>query len=125
MSVRWKPMILLSALFVFLAAGGLLAISVALVPGGAESILKQARAEARAKQYEDAWIQYRRALQLDPKDPKIHEEMAAMLAAQMKHDPASRPKKRAEWLHSLNEAATYGKQLAGPRRILLSDALAR
>ncbi len=125
MSVRWKPMILLSALFVFLAAGGLLAISVALVPGGSESILKQARSEAKAKQYDRALIQYQRALQLDPKNAKIHEEMAAMLADRMKAEPASRSRLRADWLHALNNAATYGKQLPGPRRTLLSDALAR
>ncbi|HEU5116069.1 MAG TPA: hypothetical protein VFT74_05270, partial [Isosphaeraceae bacterium] len=125
MSVRWKPMILISALFVFLAAGGLLAISVALVPGGSDSILKQARSEAKARQFDRAEIQYRRALQLDPKNPKIHEEMAGMLADRMKAEPDSRPRRRVEWLAALNNAATYGPQLPGPRRTLLGDALAR
>ncbi len=125
MSVRWKPMILISALFVFLAAGGLLAISVALVPGGSDAILKQARSEVKAKQFDRAEIQYRRALQLDPKNPRIYEEMAAMLADRMTAEPASRARRRVEWLAALNNAATYGPQLPGPRRALLSDALAR
>ncbi len=125
MSVRWKPMILLSVLFVLVAALGLMAIMSALVPGGAQEILPLARAEVKAKKYDRAKIQFERALQRDPKDAAIHEELAAMLAEWSKESPAMRAKLRPMWLHALNNAAKYGKQRIGPRKALLADALRR
>ncbi len=125
MSVRWKPMIFLSALFVVLAAAGLLAITSVLGPGGAEEILGQARAEARAKKYDRAKIQFERALQREPRNAAIHLEYASMLAAWADQAPDQRAKNLALWRQELANAAKHGSRLKEPRRELLADALRR
>lgn len=125
MSVRWKPMILISALFVLIAAVGLLAITSTLMQSSPAEILAQARDEAKDGKYERAQIQYRRALQSDPRNPEIHAEFASMLERWAEAAPAVRGRLRPERLNHLVEAARYGKRLPGPRRALLADALRR
>lgn len=124
MSVRWKPMILLTAVFVVLAAAGLFAFTKVLFPARAEDLLPLARAEVKAHKYDRAEIQYKRALQRDPKNAAIHLELAKMIAEWSETQPAQRAKLRSNLLGSLQEAAKHGPQLAEPRRILLADALA-
>ena len=68
MTVRWKPLLVLSGLFLVIAVAGLVAIVFALVPRDSAEILRLARAERAAKQFEQAEIQYQRALQQDPHD---------------------------------------------------------
>ena len=123
MSVRWKPLIVLSALFVVVAAVGLIAITATFLPGGADAKLQEARASAQAGRYDHAEIQYRNALQLDPRDPAIHEEFAGMLGDWIADEPdrAAKlgPVRVAEW----QEAAKYGPRLVGPRRALLDHAV--
>jgi tetratricopeptide (TPR) repeat protein len=127
MTVRWKPLMVLSGLFVVIAVLGLAAIVLAMLPAGrAEDLLPAARAERAAKQYARAEIQYRKALQRDGKDPKVHLEMAEMYAEWAAVAPPDRlARLQANRLHALDEAAKYGKQLAEPRRLLLIDALRR
>src|SRR4051794_32799793 len=94
MTVRWKPLIVLSGLFLLTGLMGLLAIVYALMPGRSEDILPLARAEAKAKKYDRAKLQYDRALLLAPKDSKIHEELAAMLARWSAEEPDRRARLR-------------------------------
>ena len=78
MTVRWKPLLVLSGLFLIIAVIGVVTIMFTLVPGGSRDILPQARAERAAKQYDRALIHYKRALQKDGRNAAIHEEIAAM-----------------------------------------------
>lgn len=91
MTVRWKPLIVLSGLFLVVAVMGLFAITYVLMPGRAEDVLPRARADAQAKKYDHALIQYRRALQRDPKNVEIHEELADLLGRWMRV-PRSSPR---------------------------------
>jgi tetratricopeptide (TPR) repeat protein len=124
MSVRWKPMIILSGLFLVLGAVGLLAMLAVIVPKRAEDVLPIARADVRAGRFEQAKVRFGQALQRDPRNPKIHLELAEFLAMWSEKDPAVRTRLRGEWLKALNDAAKYGKQMPEPRRVLLADALA-
>jgi tetratricopeptide (TPR) repeat protein len=124
MTVRWKPLILLTALFVVMAAMGLLAIASVLMSEGAEELLKQAQAEARAGRYDRAVLQYERALQREPRSAKAHLALAETLGDWMAKEPSEAPRLRAKWLGALNQAARLAEQSADPRRMLLADALA-
>ena len=125
MTVRWKPLLVLSGLFLVTAVLGLLAIVYAMVPRGSADLLGQARAERLTKGYDRAVVRYRQALQKEGKDPAIHLEMAEMYAEWAAGEVSA--EKRAELhalqLRSLAEAARYGKTLAEPRRRLMLDAL--
>ncbi|MDB5350388.1 MAG: hypothetical protein JWN86_1635 [Planctomycetota bacterium] len=124
MTVRWKPLIVLSGLFLISAVMGLLAITYAW-PGRSEDVLPQAQKDAKAKKYDNALIHYRRALQLDQKNVSIHEELAEMIARWMVDAPKKRAELRPMRIRALTDAAKYGKGRPGPRRQLLADALAR
>ena len=124
MTVRWKPLIVLSGMFLVIAMMGLLAITYAM-PGRAEDRLPRARAAARAGKFDDAIIHYRQALQLDPKNVAIHEEMAEMLGLWLASNPKKPAEVRAMRNRALRDAANYGKGRAGPRQKLLADALAQ
>src|SRR5438067_12913619 len=80
MTVRWKPLLVLSGLFAVIAVVGFAAIAWTLVPRRPSDILPAARAERAAGRYEKAKIHYQRALQMDGRNPALHEEMAAMFA---------------------------------------------
>jgi cellulose synthase operon protein C len=121
MTVRWKPLIVLSGLCLVIAALGLVAF--ALTPGDSRDLLSLARAEWKARKYDRALIQFRRALQKDPRNAEIHEDMARMYAEWAEQVPARRAELRAQRLRALAESAKYGKQRVEPRRALLADAL--
>lgn len=123
MSVRWKPLIVLSGLFLVIAVLGLLAITLKGVPSGAPEILAQARAEWKAGRYGNAQIHFQRALQTDPRDARVHEELARLYQDWLQAEPSRGAALRAERLSALADAAKYGKA-AEPRRQLLLDALA-
>jgi predicted Zn-dependent protease len=124
MIVRWKPLLILTALFVVIAVAGVLAMAYTLVPRGSADILPAARTQRAAKHFEEALVHYRRALQQDGKNAAIHEELAAMLAEWAERAPADRQSDlRAQRLAALVDAAKYGKTLKEPRRLLLADAL--
>ncbi len=124
MTVRWKPLIVLSGLFLVIAVMGLLAITYAL-PGRAEDRLPRAREAARQKKYDQSHIHYQQALQVDPKNVAIHEEMADMIGQWMADVPKKRPEGRLMRIRALRDAAKYGKGRPGPRKKLLVDALAQ
>lgn len=125
MTVRWRPLIVLSGLFLVIAVIGVGVVVLDLVPADAAEILPTARQEWKAGRYSNAQIHFQRALQLDPRDAGIYEELAAMSAEWLDHesDPARKSQLRAERLSALASAAKYGKAPA-PRRELLADALA-
>jgi predicted Zn-dependent protease len=123
MTVRWKPLIFLCALFLVTAVVGLLAIGYALVPGRPADLLSLARNEWKQGQYERAQIQFRRALQADEKNAKIYEGLARMYAEWAEHSPVERPKLLPLRLRALADAAKYDRQATEPRRLLLAEAL--
>lgn len=128
MTVRWKPLIVLTGLFLVVAVMSLLAFAFAL-PGKVEDFLPKARADSEAKRFAYAEIQYRRALQVEPKNVAIHEELGDLFARWAAEDPPKDPAERGrlhvKLIRSLTDAAKYGKTRPGPRRRLLADALAR
>jgi predicted Zn-dependent protease len=125
MTVRWKPLLVLSGLFVVIGVVGFAAIAWTLVPRRPSDILPAARAERAAGRYEKAKIHYQRALQMDARNPGVHEEMAAMFAEWAKKAPAEKAPEILAWRHhSLTEAAKYGPTLREPRRELLAEAMA-
>ncbi len=124
MIVRWKPLLVLSGVFAVIAVVGIAAIAWTLVPRGSKDILPAARAERVAGKFEKAKIHYQRALQLDGKNPAIHEEMASMFAEWARQAPAAKKSELSAWrIASLEEAAKYGAKLYEPRRQLLAAAL--
>jgi predicted Zn-dependent protease len=123
MTVRWKPLIVLSGLFLIIAVLGLMAITFELVPSRASDILPAARTQWKAGRYKVAKIHFLRALQKEPRNADIHTEYAQMLGEWGTREPAERLTLRAERLRELADAAKYGKQAEGPRRLLLEDAL--
>lgn len=126
MIVRWKPLLILSGLFALIAVAGVVAMAYVLVPRGSADVLPAARAERTAGKFDKAEIRYKQALQLDGKNPAIHEEMAAFYAEWADRAPAEkRADLRASRLNALAEAAKYGKTSKGPRRELLAAAMAR
>lgn len=124
MTVRWKPLLVLSGLFAVIAVVGFAAIAWTMVPRGSRDILPAARAERAVKQFDKAKIHYQRALQMDGKNPAIHEELAAMFAEWAPTAPTAKQAEILGWrLASLAEATKYGKTLREPRRELLAAAL--
>lgn len=124
MSVRWKPLLVLSGVFLVTAIAGVTTIGLVLMNSSSQDILPKARAELQAGEYERAWIQYRRALQSDPKNAAIHEEVAEMFAQWGGSAPADKQAElRQQRLATLVDAARYGTRLVGPRRQLLAEAL--
>ncbi len=78
MTVRWKPLLILSGLFVVVALVGVIAITMTLVPRSSQGFLKLARESREAGRFEDAEIRYKQALQIDGKNAAIHEEFAGL-----------------------------------------------
>jgi len=124
MTVRWKPLLVLSGLFLVIAVLGLIALMYTPGARGSAEILPLARAERDAGQFAKAKIHYQRALQKDPKDAAIHEELASMFAEWEKRAPVDKRREILGWrLISLMEASKLGRTLLGPRRELLGYAM--
>src|SRR5438067_952538 len=81
MTVRWKPLFILSGLFFVVAVLGVIAMAWTLVPKSAQGVLKQARAAAAAGRFENAEIHFEQALQFEAKNASIHEEFAKLAQA--------------------------------------------
>lgn len=126
MTVRWKPLLVLSGLFLVIAVVGVVTIAYTLIPRSSKDILPQARASRAAKQYEKALIYYKQALQTDGRNAAIHEELASMYGDWAAEAP---PEKKAELqfqrIDSLHAAVKHGTTLKEPRRLLLEDAVTR
>lgn len=125
MTVRSKPLIILSGFFLMVAVVGATAIILSLSPRSTQGILKLARTAQAAGRYADAEIHYKQALQLEPKSATIHEEFAGLYKEWLDRAPVEKkPALRHEWLDRLVSAAKYDKALKGARRELLRDAMA-
>jgi tetratricopeptide (TPR) repeat protein len=124
MTVRWKPLIVLSGLFLMIALVGLMVVTLDLLPASAGDILPTARAERKAGRYGNAQIHYLRALQASPRDAAVYAELADTLGdwIRTETDSTKRAKLRQERMSALADAAKYGKNPA-PARALLADAL--
>ena len=85
MTVRWKPLMILSGLFLVVALVGVVAITVALVPRSSQGILKVARAAREAGRFQDAEIYYKQALQIEPSNAAIHEDFAGLYRDWARH----------------------------------------
>src|SRR5947209_7128740 len=105
MTVRWKPLMILSGLFLAVAMMGVVAMAFVLAPRA--NPLQQARAERSAKNLKHAEIHYRQALQKDPKNAKIFQEMAELYGVWAEQSPADRARYRLLRVKSLADAAKY------------------
>lgn len=128
MTVRWKPLLILSGLFVAVAVVGVIAISSTLAPPTAQSMLKQARAARDGGRLADAEIYYKKVLQVDGRNGAVHEEFAELYEAMAKDAPADRRDAlKREWTDHLITAVKLDKvdkALKGPRLRLLQEAMA-
>ncbi len=125
MTVRWKPLLILSGLFVVVALVGVMTIATVMSTRGTADILARARREVKAKEYEKAKLDYQRALKLDSKDASIHEEMANLYDEWSRQAP---PEKKAElrglYLASLTASTkNNGAKRVEPRRKMLAEAI--
>lgn len=125
MTVRWKPLLILSGLFVAVAVVGVIAISSTLAPPSAQSLLKQARAARDAGRLADAEIHFKQALQGGAGDAAVHDEFATLYEKMLASAPAERREAlRAERTDHLLKAKKLDPNLKGPRLRLLHDAMA-
>ncbi len=124
MTVRWKPLLVLSGLFVAVALVGVVAIAVTLVPRSSEDLMKRARAAREATRFADSEIYYKKVLQLEPKNAAVHREFAGMYREWSQSAPAAKkPALRGERLDHLMSAVKFDKADKLARHELLDDAL--
>ena len=90
MTVRWKPLLIVSGVFLIVGLIGVVAITLTMGPHSSHDILKRARAAREAGRYENAEIYFKQALQHEPKNGAIHEEFAALYGDWAKHAPADK-----------------------------------
>ena len=126
MTVRWKPLLILSGMFFVVAVVGVIAMALTLVPRSAEGVLKQARGAAAAGRFDDAVIYFKQALQFDAKSASIHEEFANLYRDWARAAPADRQETlRNERLDHLLKAVKFDKNAKGPKIQLLEAAMAQ
>ncbi len=124
MTVRWKPLMILSGLFLVVALVGVVAITVAMLPHSAQGILKLARTARDAGRYEAAEIYYKQAIQADPRNAAIHEDFAGLYRDWLRQAPEDkRPALRTGWLNQTSKAIEIDKAARAPRRERLRDAM--
>ena len=115
MTVRWKPLLILSGVFSVVAVVGVIAMAWSLVPRSAQGILKQARTAAAAGRFDDAEIYFKQALQYDARSASIHEEFANLYRDWCRTAPADRQETlKAERVDHLVKAVKFDKSDAGP-----------
>jgi tetratricopeptide (TPR) repeat protein len=124
MTVRWKPLLILSGLFVVVALVGVVAIIMTLAPRSSQGTLKLARAAQEAGRFADAEIHYKQALQIDGRSAAIYEEFAGLYREWARQAPAEKQAAlRGASLGNLVNAVKFDKTLKGPRKLLLQDAM--
>jgi cellulose synthase operon protein C len=125
MTVRWKPLLILSGLFVVVALVGVVAITFTLSPRSSQSALKQARTAREAGRLADAEIYFQQALQLEPKSAPIHEEFADLYDAMAQTATEERRDFcRTQRLDHLRKAIAHDQSAKSPRLKLLALAIA-
>src|SRR5689334_16263760 len=123
MTVRWKPLMILSGLFLVVALFGVVTI-VAMMPQTAAGTLKLARSARESGRFENAVIYYKQALQIEPRNAAIHEDFAGLYRDWGRKAPEDqRAALRAEWLLHTAKAVEYDKAAKAPRRERLHDAM--
>src|SRR5271165_5991841 len=124
MTVRWKPLLILSGVFSVVAVVGVIAMAWSLVPRSAQGILKQARTAAAAGRFDDAVIYFKQALQYDARSASIHEQFANLYRDWCRTAPADRQEMlKAERVVHLIKAVNLDKSARGPRLQLLETAM--
>ena len=124
MTVRWKPLLILSGLFLAGALSGLVAIAVTLVPRSTQEILKRARAAREASRFADAEIYFKQVLQIEARNSAVHREFASMYRQWSATAPAAKKTSlRAERLDHLYSAVKFDKADKQARHELLEDAM--
>jgi len=124
MTVRWKPLLILSGVFSVVTVVGVIAMAWSLVPRSAQGVLKQARTAAAAGRFDDAVIYFKQALQYDAKSAAIHEEFANLYRDWCRTAPADRQETlKAERVDHLVKAVKFDKSARGPRVQLLEAAM--
>jgi hypothetical protein len=78
MTVRWKPLVFLSGVFLIVGVIGVSAIILTLAPRSTQASLSKARTSREAGRFEHAEIYYKQSLQDNAKDAAIHEEFAGL-----------------------------------------------
>ncbi len=124
MTVRWKPLVFLSGVFLIVGLIGVTAIILTLVPRDTQDILRRARTSREAGRFEDAEIYFKQALQRAAKDAAIHEEFAGLYRDWAQHAPAEkRNSLRNERINHLRTAIKFDNAIKGPRVALLVDSM--
>jgi len=124
MTVRWKPLLIMSGLFLVVAVVGVITMALTLAPRSTDGVKRLARADREAKRFDKAEIRYKQVLQFDAKDASIHEEMANLYDEWARTEPAEKQGDlRAKRIEHLVKATKFDKSLKGPKRALLEDAM--
>ena len=126
MTVRWKPLLILSGLFVVVALAGLMTIATVMGSRGSSDFIARARAERKAKEYEKAKLDFQIALKTENRNAALYEEFADFCEDWMREaSPEKKADIRTLYLGALNSAATHGTKRAEPRRKLLAESIRR
>jgi cellulose synthase operon protein C len=124
MTVRWKPLVFLSGVFLIVGVIGVSAIILTLAPRSTQASLSKARTSREAGRFEHAEIYYKQSLQDNAKDAAIHEEFAGLYRDWAKQAAAEKKASlRHEQIDHLRSAVRYGKAIKGPRIELLREAM--
>lgn len=122
MTVRWKPLLIMSGLFLVVAVVGVIAM--ALAPRSTDGVKRMARTDREARQFDKAEIRYKQVLQSEAKNASVHEEMADFYEEWAKNSPAEKQGDlRGKRIEHLVKAVKYDKSLKGPKRALLEEAM--
>ena len=126
MTVRWKPLLILSGLFVVVALAGLMTIATVMGSRGSSDFIARARAERKAKEYEKAKLDFQIALKTENRNAALYEEFADFCQEWMRDaSPEKKADIRTLYLGALNSAATHGTKRVEPRRKLLAESIRR
>ncbi len=124
MTVRWKPLLILSGLFVVVALVGLMTIATVMGSRGSSDFVARARAERKAREFDKAKLDYQIALKSDNRNAALYEEFAEFCREWMTEAPAEKKADlRTAYLSALTSAANHGTRRAEPRRRLLDEAV--
>ena len=124
MTVRWKPLLILSGLFVVVALAGLMTIATVMGSRGSSDFAARARVERKAREFEKAKLDYQIALKGDNRNAALYEEYAEFCREWMAEAPADKKADlRTLAIGALTSAANYGARRAEPRRQLLAEAI--
>ena len=124
MTVRWKPLLILSGLFVVVALAGLMTIATVMGSRGASDFVARARAERKAREFEKSKLDYQIALKSDNRNAALYEEFADFCREWLPEAPAEKKADlRSAYLAALTSAANHGTRRAEPRRRLLAEAV--